>query len=398
MLLDPLSRVSGNILPHILLPATQILALALPPFRHRATIFVPLIVGLVYATWSNLFMTATVGRAFLIAQWPWYMGTLAKLIFQEPEQLYWRDGHPPQEATTMGFWDKLGWSTMLYLSPRGVGWNYRVRNVRPGPKQTRGAFLRDALLWLAVCWIFLDGATLFLFHRYYHGDISLANLPTATPERGSLLGIRTPIAIFTTLSMVYFPTNSLYTQISIVCVALGSNPEHWPPAFGNNLDDLRSLRVLWNSLWHQFIRKTFRDWTTGVMGVLGVPHGTRASTYIQLYGAFFITALGHGIVTYAASAAPTATFADRFALFFNFMMLHAVAINLEDVAIATYRRVVGGKEGRWWHRPVGYLWTCGFWCYSAHMAMAACMRTGIVAESPVPFPIWGPILKALGYL
>ena len=66
----PLDALGGSILPHILLPFSQILALALPPFRGRAALFVPVICGLVYATWTNLFTTNPFGRAALIAQWP----------------------------------------------------------------------------------------------------------------------------------------------------------------------------------------------------------------------------------------------------------------------------------------------------------------------------------------
>ena len=66
----PLDSLGGSVLPHLLLPFTQILAFALPPFKYRAAVFVPIICSLVYATWTNLFTTNAFVRAALIAQWP----------------------------------------------------------------------------------------------------------------------------------------------------------------------------------------------------------------------------------------------------------------------------------------------------------------------------------------
>ena len=134
----PLVSTGGSILPHLLLPAVQILALALPPFKNRALIFVPTICGLVYATWTNLFTSEGVPRAILVSQWPvraslpitiqrrmltvfkWYLGTISKLSFDNPEEDYWRSDRKPHEAQDMSFWTKLKWSAALYCSPRWV--------------------------------------------------------------------------------------------------------------------------------------------------------------------------------------------------------------------------------------------------------------------------------------
>ena len=78
----PLDALGGSVLPHVLLPFSQILALALPPFKGRAALFTPIICGLVYATWINLFTTNSFGRAALIAQWP-----VGALNLQEPPKL-----------------------------------------------------------------------------------------------------------------------------------------------------------------------------------------------------------------------------------------------------------------------------------------------------------------------
>lgn len=92
---------TGSVLPHVLLPAVQIFAIASPPFSHRATLFVPIFLGLILATWANLFSDAVDLRILMIGQWPWYLGTLEKLSFGLPEQDYWRVDRPRAEAMPM---------------------------------------------------------------------------------------------------------------------------------------------------------------------------------------------------------------------------------------------------------------------------------------------------------
>jgi hypothetical protein len=60
--------LGGRLWPHILLPTVQILALELPPFKGRAAVFIPIICGLVYATWTNIFTENVVARGFLVTQ------------------------------------------------------------------------------------------------------------------------------------------------------------------------------------------------------------------------------------------------------------------------------------------------------------------------------------------
>ena len=150
---------TGSVLPHLLLPAVQIFALALPPFSHRATIFVPIILGLILATWANLCSDAVDLRSLMIGQWPWYLGTLEKLSFGLPERDYWRVDRPRAEAMSMRGLSrtKFRWATALYCSPRLVGWNQQVKGV-PEYKAppSKAAFFVERLRSLAICFVFID--------------------------------------------------------------------------------------------------------------------------------------------------------------------------------------------------------------------------------------------------
>ena len=152
------ATATGNLLPHLLLPAVQILAFTLPPFHYRSHIFVPIILALIYATWSNLCSDAVDVRGFMIGQWPWYLNTLEKLLFHPvPEKEYWRMDKPAQEAMSMSLLSKLKWSAALYVNPRGIGWNYQVKGI---PEQrasdTRRGFFIQQFKEIAIVYLALD--------------------------------------------------------------------------------------------------------------------------------------------------------------------------------------------------------------------------------------------------
>lgn len=152
------ATAAGNLLPHILLPLVQILAFALPLFRYRSHIFVPIILALIYGTWSNLCTDAVDLRGFMIGQWPWYLSTLEKLLFHPVlEKEYWRIGKPAQEAMSMSLFGKLKWSAALYCNPRGIGWNYQVKGI---PEQrapnTKKGFLIQQIMEIAIVYLALD--------------------------------------------------------------------------------------------------------------------------------------------------------------------------------------------------------------------------------------------------
>ena len=165
------SSAAGSIIPHLLLPTAQILAFALPPFRYRSHIFVPIILGLIYATWSNLYSDATDMRGLMIGQWPWYLNTLEKLLFHPiPEQDCWRVGKPAQEAMSMSFFSKLKWSAALYCNPRGIGWNYQARGI---PKQRapndKMGFLIQQIKEIAIVFLAINALDIYVLVPIRHG-------------------------------------------------------------------------------------------------------------------------------------------------------------------------------------------------------------------------------------
>ena len=148
----------GRAWPHFALPAAQILAFALPPFRYRSHVFLPIVLGLVLATWSNLCTVALNLRLLMILQAPWYLTTVGRLVFYPvPEKEYWRSDKSRAETMSLSFFDKMKWSAALYCSPRGIGWNYQVKGVPEyKPPHTKAQFFFQQIERLAVCFILLD--------------------------------------------------------------------------------------------------------------------------------------------------------------------------------------------------------------------------------------------------
>ena len=213
----PLASTGGSFIPHLLLPITQIVALALPPFCNPAVFSVPIIFFLVFLTWINIFSPMVDTRVILLAQWPWYLGTVEKLLFARPQRDYWRRDRKPGEALLLPSLAKWKWAAALYCSPRGVGWNFQVKGVPPymGPESKAG-FVLDQARWLAVCYISIDALHFYSQEHYYRPGVDPVELTSYSKDWGrscvnAIHGLLTP----------YFGLNLIYGELAIVCVLLG---------------------------------------------------------------------------------------------------------------------------------------------------------------------------------
>ena len=218
--------------PHVLLPITQLLALTLPPFRQRPVIFIPLIILLAVWTYSDLRSTKPTGTNLhpsgnylpidiivpLLSQWPWYLGTVEKLLFSIPERDYWRLNRQQGEALTLSWFAKFKWAMALYCSPRGAGWNFCVKGVPAytGPK-SRVGFVLNQLGWLTVCAIGIDAMGLYT-KEYYFGARGVGR-EQATSYSSNWR--RSAVNAFHGLFTPYLGLNLAYGQIAIMCIGLG---------------------------------------------------------------------------------------------------------------------------------------------------------------------------------
>lgn len=144
--IEPITALNqhlSNALPHVLLPFSMVLGLASPPFPGRGVFWSSIIVYLAYRSLADEFPKNTQFRYALSRSWFWYIPTIQKLLSSEPEETYWRLDGPRAEATRMSFgFGKLRWASALLINPRGIGWNFQIKNV---PQAEYGKDQKNAL-------------------------------------------------------------------------------------------------------------------------------------------------------------------------------------------------------------------------------------------------------------
>ena len=275
-----LQEPNASRIPHALLFICQFVALALPPFRGRRTIFCISIIYLAIQAHLNPHFTNNVGLAqpFTIA-WSYYMNTLAKLIFsgpEGPEAHFWHTDKPKKEALGYGAFGlkKIRWAVVLVFNQRGIRWNFQVKNVPDEATKSRVGFLARQAYQFVKCMLIAD----LLFQ--------LAPRLFFTPPNGQVgqvdskyLTLRHPdwrwsfAKAFVFGATPYFMLSMQYAQFAFVAVLFGfSKPEvehtilslvwgmdtknfhqDWPSPFGR-LADVTTVRGFWGKYWHQQLR------------------------------------------------------------------------------------------------------------------------------------------------
>ena len=214
----------NSIVPHVLLPVTQLLALSLPPFKARSPISVALISALGFLSYLNMLTQDPVIRLLLVNQWWTFLGTLEKLLFSNVEEDYHRIGRKKGEATLLPFGlEKFKWALSLLLCPRGVGWNFQVKGVpvqagkslllRNNPKRL---FLRHQALQYIKYYITTDLIQLYASRIMYGTGVA----PELLTVRASSWSLSFLNALFSGFR-IYFPLQLSYTMGSIITVYIG---------------------------------------------------------------------------------------------------------------------------------------------------------------------------------
>ena len=260
-----------GIWPHLLAPLTFLVLFTLPPFRLRSAIylaaftffflrcFVPLSIP---PEWSQLTLS------FALA-WMYYLGWLAKMLFYQPEHHFWRVGRPAHEAeyyTGLLNRQKLGWACQLLASPRGVGWNFQVRGLRPRSRLYGRWWFVAMQIARATALAPVSVGMSAVLARDYHA--------LGGWWKALVLGPVEALKIWADQEALYSVFCALFVAAGFsreeVCVCLSVRGKHgaaWRPVrrligviqdclplFGNNITELDSLQEFWGQFWHQNFR------------------------------------------------------------------------------------------------------------------------------------------------
>jgi len=126
-----------GIWPHILAPVVFLVLFTTPPSPLRRIVYFSVFLTFAYLCFSKLPIPPGWTRLQLAVSlvWMYYLDWLAKMLLRRPEHDFWRIGRPAHEAEKLPLgWEKLSWAFSLLSTPRGVGWNFQIPNLRPRTK------------------------------------------------------------------------------------------------------------------------------------------------------------------------------------------------------------------------------------------------------------------------
>ncbi|OAG43733.1 hypothetical protein AYO21_01960 [Fonsecaea monophora] len=285
-------------------------------------------------------------------------------ILHNAEQTFCReksDGtfETADDIEKMTLWQKFQWSVSLFTTMRGIGWNWRVKNVDKVPKHlSRSRFVLEQIARASYCFLYMD------VHQWY--------------IRWTVCGARTSTVsdIFTIplwQQILLGWSSAFYSGITLgfsyylgAAFAVGSGlymPQSWPPIFGSFFEKGHTL------LRHQFHRRIFESVNKCLLHLLRVKNGTLASRYLQLYNAFFVSALIHHA---GALNCPYSSLGWCQVYFF---MVQPVAIMFEDLVVYLGKRK--DLKDTWKTRMVGYVWVICVLSYSLRYAAQGILAAGL---------------------
>ncbi|KAI1144993.1 putative toxin biosynthesis protein [Nemania diffusa] len=392
----------GSIVPHILLYIVQLVALISPNFPGRRYIFSGILLGLLFQVQLQPRFTNDLGSAqpFCI-QWSFLVATLEKLLLsgdEGPEAHFWREdvGKKGAESYPAFSFRKLSWATTLLVNQRGIGWNHQVKNVPRSGTTDKFQFLRNRLFQFVKSFVLAD----LCFHlgiRFFYTNPDTGGVGDVN-SRFITLKYACPGWSFSTLFVFaatpYFALSAQYALLSVVCVVLGlGTPEDWPPMF-NPISQATTIRSFWGKYWHQLIRRPLSVWSSALVDMLGIQHGTNASSYIQLWFSFLVSGYFHASSHLILPIPVNVPITETAYPIFYFFVLQAAAITFEDFVKWAWCKGLGkGEGGSKWRSAVGYVWVIGWLWYSLRFPALGYLKSRIGAESPLPFTVVEPLMK-----
>ncbi|USP80666.1 uncharacterized protein yc1106_07940 [Curvularia clavata] len=269
-----------------------------------------------------------------------------------PSKRYERE--PGGAGTT--FWSRMWWGIRLSFTNRYVGWSQQVKNVNMEvpPDYPRLHFIARKSVRLALLIVFRDLSIAYMASSPYGTYLDLQQSGEKTFSSFSPDDPFFPTRLWytwVTILMTWVNLEIGHTAYGILCVALGlANPRDCPSGFGY-LRDLWSVRQAWSAVWHQQMRRICGAPSLWLArDFLKLRKGSFGSKYVQLFGAFGISALIHS----GGSWLLDRSFDDDVGSM-KFFLGQAAVILVEDHIIALGKKM-GFRDSVGW-RLLGFVWT-----------------------------------------
>ncbi|RVD83946.1 uncharacterized protein DFL_005717 [Arthrobotrys flagrans] len=268
-------------------------------------------------------------------------------------------------------WSRIKWGFLLFISQRGIGWNFEVSVPNTKYPSNRTAFVRQAVFILLQIYLGLYLTKIgydFMVGVIRH-EISVVEYPWVYDLCKNEFFQMVIILLGWVISIISH-ISILYNIASIVCVGLGiggfwGEITSWPRTFGR-LRDTWSIRNVWGKTWHQSLRRSLNapgdriaDAIFGNPSQLSYP-ARLVRRYFLLFSAFACSGILHAGGVYFVTVTNPIPFEDsipvsaRPAWYVSgyFFYVQAVAITLEDfltwiLRISTDEKEVQKSPVRW---------------------------------------------------
>ncbi|PMD36334.1 hypothetical protein L207DRAFT_516028 [Hyaloscypha variabilis F] len=275
--------------------------------------------------------------------------------------------------------EKLRWSWSLNTTFRGIGWNWKVKNVPEAAplSTTRWAFVRTEVL-KACAWYLLFDLCFYPINSSRYATASPPDFFSDSLLRQAFLAWMVGIGDYCTFNLQYSLGSALLVAVSLC------TPQDCPPLMGR-LREVSTVRDFWGKFWHQNLRRRLTLPFNLLTKYITIPRGTLVSRYTQLYLTFIATTLVH----HSGAMNITSTSSENNLNQVAFFMLQPVAITFEDFVIYLGKKAEV-KESRL-TRALGSLWTFAWFTYTLRYAFAFLANTGMFATSVLPSVIQGTL-------
>lgn len=222
------------------------LSLILPPFRHRPSVFIPLLILTFIPLTLHPLVSDPAASYGVATLWTFTFRAITLLLFTVPEHTLHRPSKElPGAPAAFTLRRKIGWVLSLLVSPRGVGWNVHAPFPAAVRAKSRRAYIRHAMLRALGLYLILDLSRTWNVHQpYMLAQDQRGFMLVTDPERR--VWERT-LDVAANAGSAWGYIEMQYLLVSAVVVGVfGGVPEEWPPLFGS-LADAWCVKRLWGS-------------------------------------------------------------------------------------------------------------------------------------------------------
>ncbi|KAI4723307.1 hypothetical protein E4T48_00314 [Aureobasidium sp. EXF-10727] len=263
-----------------------------------------------------------------------------------------------------------------FMSARGIGWNFQIRNLPPAPAKTtpRLHFAAKQLLSAAFDFLLVD-----LAHHHHRHFSPIASEPIKSLTTQPLpLALLNAWLIYLQARWTMSATHKLLAAITVPLHIF--SPSDFPPLFGS-FAHAYTIKGFWAGTWHQMMRTLQVPYTKAFVRMFGLNEREKSTYWVKVCCAFFLAWLVHAYGTLIAGGGTSADFYRYAPQVFGFW--------IEEKVVQWGIKV--GCKGKGW-RVLGYVWVFCFQGATLVAWFGPTTKKGVYLVHPLGFSLLERVL------